>query len=419
MKTRLLLLLALLICAGCAAEPEGAEVVAVPAATTTIPDAAQAEITAYLEDAVTGGSVPKIVAMVANRNEVLFSGAFGKQDVAGDVDATLDSIFALASMTKPVTSVATLMLAEEGAFDLDDPVSGYLPDLADRDVLTELDAEAGVYETEPAESEITIRQLLTHTSGLAYNFGSPAMQAMIDISGEGNVMNLPLVAQPGTEWTYSPSTAVLGDLVAAVSGIPLDTFLATRITEPLGMVDTAFRVPDENRNRVVTTHRLVEGALVEGPVPETVQSPPRGDGGLYGTAPDYIRFLQMILNGGELDGVRILSEESVRRMLSNQMGDIVVQTQVSTNTALSLDFPVGAGVDTWGLGFQLAGPNAANPDLRAPGSFTWAGIFNTHFWGDPEREIAAVLLMQQLPFYGEDVMAVYEGFEERVNRSLQ
>jgi len=164
-----------------------------------------------------------------------------------------------------------MILAEEGAFDLYAPVSQYLPDLADRDVLTELDEAEGVFHTEPAASEITIRQLLTHTSGLAYNFSNPGMQAMIDISGEGNVMNLPLVAHPGTVWNYSGSTAVLGDLVAEVSGTPLDEFLASRIFEPLGMVDTFYRVPDDKRDRVVTVHRTVDGALVEGEVPETVQ----------------------------------------------------------------------------------------------------------------------------------------------------
>ncbi len=319
-------------------------------------------------------------------------------------------------MTKPVTSVATMMLAEEGAFDLDDPVSMYLPDLAGRDVVTEVDEDAGIYRTEPADSEITIRQLLTHTSGLAYNFSNPTMQAMIDISGEPNVTNLPLVAHPGTAWNYSGSTAVLGNLVSEISGLPLDEFLHSRIFEPLAMVDTFYRVPDDKRRRVVTVHRTVDGELVEGEVPETVQSVVRGDGGLYGTAPDYIRLLRMLLNGGELDGTRLLSPDSVETMLTNQIGDIVVETQVSTNPARSLDFPIGAGADKWGLGFQLTA--LTMPDMRAPGSYSWAGINNTHFWGDPEREIVAVILMQQLPFYGKDAMAVYEGFEQRVNRNL-
>lgn len=411
-------LAAILFAASCAPEATAPVSVETPPPASTISEDGRARLDAFLEETVTGGRVPKVVAMVANLDGVIFEGAYGKQDVTTGIDARLDSIFSLASMTKPVTSVAALILAEEGAFGLDDAVSTYLPDLANRDVVTEIDAEAGVYRTEPARSEMTVRQLLTHTSGLAYNFANPTMQSMIDISGEPNRLNLPLVAHPGTAWNYSGSTGVLGALVAEVSGVPLDEFLRTRIFEPLGMVDTAYRVPDEKRHRVVTVHRLVDGELVEAEVPETVESTVRGDGGLYGTASDYIRFLRMILNDGELDGARILSPESVELMLTNQMGDIVVETQVSTNPARSLDFPLGAGAHTWGLGFQLTAPESAVPGMRAPGSFTWAGINNTHFWGDPDRGIVAVILMQQLPFYGDDAMAAYQGFEQRVNAGL-
>jgi CubicO group peptidase (beta-lactamase class C family) len=201
--------------------------------------------------------------------------------------------------------------------------------------------------------------------------------------------------------------------------------MAERIFEPLGMNDTSYVVPSGKRSRVVTVHRLVDGELVENPVPATVQSAVRSDGGLAGTAPDYIRFLQMLLNkgkvGGEVGsdpaGPRLLSEASVDAMIANQIGDLVVETQRSTNPALSLDFPAARG-DKFGLGFLLTVSNADNPDLRAPGSYTWAGIFNTHFWGDPQREIAGVLLMQQLPFYDDEAMRVYQGFEERVNRNL-
>ena len=417
MKRFWMFLISSLFVAACAPDsPQPSAVETVPAGPPAISDRGRAALDEFLRASVADGRVPKVVAMAANSNEVMFQGAYGKQSVADDIDVGVHSIFNLASMTKPVTSVATMMLAEEGAFDLDDPVSMYLPDLAGRDVVTEVDEDAGIYRTEPADSEITIRQLLTHTSGLAYNFSNPTMQAMIDISGEPNVINLPLVAHPGTAWNYSGSTAVLGNLVSEISGIPLDEFLHSRIFEPLAMVDTFYRVPDDKRRRVVTVHRTVDGELVEGEVPETVQSVVRGDGGLYGTAPDYIRLLRMLLNGGELDGTRLLSPDSVETMLTNQIGDIVVETQVSTNPARSLDFPIGAGADKWGLGFQLTA--LTMPDMRAPDSYSWAGINNTHFWGDPEREIVAVILMQQLPFYGRDAMAVYEGFEQRVNRNL-
>lgn len=401
--------------AGCT--PDAGVESAAPSAPPVLSDAGTLEVDAYLESAVAGGRVPKIVAIVTNRDGVIFEGAYGKQDVAGDVDVALDSIFNLASMTKPVTSVAVMMLAEAGAFELDDPVETYLPEWAEREVVTAVDTESPTMETVPAESTITIRQLLAHTSGMAYTFSNQTAQDVVTVNGPGAPVDQPLVAEPGTVWNYSPSTAVLGDLVAEISGMPLDEFLRVRIFDPLEMVDTSYTVPSGKSSRVVTVHRLVDGELVENPVPETVQSNVAGDGGLYGTAGDYVRFLQMLLNGGELDGQRLLSEDSVDAMISNQIGGLGVEVQESTNEALALNFPA-AGGDKFGLGFLLTVSSTQNPDLRAPGSYTWAGIFNTHFWGDPEREIAGVLLMQQLPFYDTEVMRVYEGFEERVNRNL-
>ncbi|MDA1184779.1 MAG: serine hydrolase [Acidobacteria bacterium] len=400
----------------CASEP-----VAEPAGEPTLPGISAegaAEIDAFLGSAVATGQVPKAVAMVANREGVVYAGAFGKKDVANDIDVQLNSIFNMASMTKPITSVATMMLFEEGAFALDDPVSTYLPDMADRDVVTSIDESAGTFETEPAASDITIRQLLTHASGLAYAFSNPTMQRLIDVSGVDDTLRLPLVSHPGTMWNYSASTAVLGRLVAEVSGMPLDAFLKARIFDPLGMDDTSYSVPAEKTGRVVTIHSLVDGELVEAPTPDAVESAVRGDGGLHSTAPNYIRFLRMLLNKGVFEGRRLLSAASVDAMIANQIGSISVDTQRTTNPARSSDFPIGAGADTFGLGFQITASNAANPDLRAAGSYSWGGIFNTHFWGDPERDIVAVILMQQLPFYSDDAMAVYQGFETEVNRNL-
>ena len=377
-----------------------------------------AAIDTLLASSIAGGLVPKAVAMVATREAVLYEGAFGKKDVTNDVDVRLDSIFNMASMTKPITSAATMMLLEEGAFALDDPVAMYLPDMAERSVVTSIDDSAGTYETEPAESDITIRHLLTHSSGLAYAFANPTMQSLIDLSGVENTLDLPLVSQPGTTWNYSASTAVLGRLVAEIGNMPLDEFLKARIFDPLGMHDTSYSVPAEKTGRVVTIHSPVDGELVEAPTPDTVRSVVRGDGGLHSTAPDYIRFLRMLLNKGAFEGTRLLSEASVDAMIANQIGSINVETQLTTNPARSSNFPIGAGVDKFGLGFQITASNAGNPDLRAAGSFSWGGIFNTHFWGDPERGIVAVILMQQLPFYSDDAVSVYQGFEEAVTRNL-
>jgi methyl acetate hydrolase len=384
----------------------------------TLTEAAVTDIDAYLEAATLDARVPKVVALVANREQVIYQGAFGKKDSARNVDVEVDSIFNLASMTKPVTSVATMMLGETGVFLLDDPVATYLPVWSDRAVAREVDPGAAEFQTTPARNPITIRQLLSHSSGLAYNFSNRRMQDLMDITGESDPRNLPLVSDPGTAWNYSPSTAVLGDLVEAATDVPLDVFLARRIFEPLGMEDTFYVVPDSKADRVVSVHTPVEGRLVEQERPESFASVVRGDGGLYGTGPDYIRFLQMLLNGGRFQGRRLLSQTAVDIMTSNQIGTVNVETQRSTNPVVSADFPIGAGRDKFGLGFQITTSNSENPDLRAPGSYSWGGIFNTHFWVDPRREIAAVILMQQLPFYAEDPLSLYQGFEERVNKGI-
>jgi CubicO group peptidase (beta-lactamase class C family) len=184
------------------------------------------------------------------------------------------------------------------------------------------------------------------------------------------------------------------------------------------MGDTGYRVPNEKYSRVVAVNaRGADGRFVERPMPETLPATVQGDGGLYGTAVDYGRFLRMLLNGGTLGNTRILSERSVRTIFENHTGRVVVQPQASANPALSRDFPLGAGRDHWGLGFQIAAEQ--RPDRRSPGSGTWAGIFNTHFFIDPSREIGVVIMMQVLPFYDEAAMKLYDSVEEAVYRNLR
>jgi CubicO group peptidase (beta-lactamase class C family) len=195
-------------------------------------------------------------------------------------------------------------------------------------------------------------------------------------------------------------------------------FLESRILTPLGMTDTSYLVPAAKYPRVVSVNaRGADGAFVERPHPATLPATVQGDGGLYGTAGDYGRFLRMLLNGGRLDTTRILSERAVKTIFENHTGTVVVPLQQSANLSLSRNFPVGAGRDHWGLGFQLAAEQQA--DRRSPGSGTWAGIFNTHFFIDPSREIGVVVMMQTLPFYDEASMNVYAGAEEVVYRHLE
>ena len=390
--------------------------VAVVAAAPPLPERGAAALTAFLEGATSRGEVPGVVVAVVDRDGVLYHEAFGQSSTAGKTPMAIDTIFNMASMTKPITSVAVMMLVDEGRVSIDDDIARYLPQYADPVVVHRFHEGSGSLETRPAARPITIRHLLTHTSGIGYGFSSPTLSRIMQATGKTE-LDAPLMFEPGESWAYGASTRVLGQLVEAVSGESLDAFLQSRILGPLGMVDTAYVVPAAKRARVVAVNRRGEdGAFTEQPVPDTVRSNVAGDGGLYGTAGDYGRFLRMLLGGGRLGEARILSAASVRTMFENHTGEVVVPLQRSTNQALSRDFPLGAGQDHWGLGFQLAA--VQEPDRRAPGSGTWAGIFNTHFFVDPATGIGVVVMMQTLPFYDEASMRVYAGVEEAIYRSL-
>ncbi len=230
----------------------------------------------------------------------------------------------------------------------------------------------------------------------------------------------PLLHDPGARWTYGDSTAILGKVVERVTGKKCYDFQQTHIYQPLGMTDSGHFLAEKDTARLNPAYnrnpkRDSGGDLVQ--QPNTGYTPYLGaDGGLLGTASDYIRFLQMLLNGGRLDGVRILSEASVRELLRNQLGNQPIQTQVSAQPALSCDFPLGSGADGFSLGFQLK--ERAEDGKRPPGSFSWGGIHNTHFWGDPQHGIAVVLLTQLLPFYDARCMRLLCDVEREVYAHL-
>ena len=376
------------------------------------------EIDEYLRRAVQETQIPGLVAMVADGDSVLYAFAVGAQNVAADVPMSLDTIFRIASMTKPVTSVAVVMLIEEGKVALDDPISTYLPEFEGKEVIENFDFEDGSFTTRPPSGEITIRHLLTHTSGLGYGFSNEILNRLTGGDPGASAVDFPLLHDPGTRWTYGESTRVLGRLVEVVSGQGLEEFLRERILGPLGMDDTSYRVPPEKRARVATMHVQGERGLTENPNPEEISSPVMGDGGLHSTAGDYIKFVQLFLNGGRApEGTRLLSEESVRLMGRNHTGNVRVELQPSAIPSVSEAFPLGAGRDTFGLGFQITGGHD-DAAARSPGSMSWAGIFNTEFWIDPATGIGAVLLMQYLPFYDEAAIETLIGFEQRVYREL-
>jgi CubicO group peptidase (beta-lactamase class C family) len=376
------------------------------------------EIDSILQRAVQQGILPGVVAIVANKERILYEGAFGLMDVGKQKPMSKDAVFRIASMTKPVTSAAVMMLAEQGKLRLDDPVSKYLPAFKDREVIATLDTAGATFTTRKAAKEVLIRHLLANTSGLAYAFSNDTvsrLQRKLNKPAE----ELPLLYEPGSRWTYSGSTKVLGQVIEKITGAGLDRFLEERIFKPLELQDTSYVIPPGKTARAVTVHRRENGKLVETPNPETIQAPVAGDGGLNSTAADYIKFLQMFLNDGKWRGATLLGKDSIQAMTRNQIGDVIVQTQTTTDPARSQNFPIGAGRDKFGFGFQITRSNKENPNLRSPGSYTWAGIYNTHFWVDPKRQIAAVIMMQVLPFYDDGCMKAYQDVEAAIGRNLR
>jgi CubicO group peptidase (beta-lactamase class C family) len=389
----------------------------VSAAAPTMAPTGAAAVSAFLKSAVDRGDVPGVVVAVVNKDGVLYNEAFGQASTGAHRAMAKDTIFNIASMTKAVTSAAIMMLADEGKLKIDDDVAKYLSKYKNPVVVSKFNEADGSIETRPAKRPITIRHLLTHTSGIGYSFSSPLLAKMMEKTKKTE-LDLPLLFDPGDNWAYGASTRVLGQVVEAISGQKLDVFLQARILGPLGMKDTSYLVPTDKYSRVVAVNaRGNDGKFAERPTPATLTANVAGDGGLYSTASDYGLFLRMLLNRGKAGSTRILSENAVKTMFENHTGSVAVSLQQSTNLSLSKNFPLGAGKDHWGLGFQLAAEKA--PNRRSPGSGTWAGIFNTHFFIDPAKEIGVVVMMQTLPFYDDASMGVYAGVEEAVYRNLK
>jgi CubicO group peptidase (beta-lactamase class C family) len=390
------------------------------AAARTLPPAGTTALDTFLRGQVDKKVVPGVVAVVVNRSGVLYSGAFGQQNTAKNVALTPTAIFRIASMTKAITSVATMMMVEQGKLKLDDDVSTYLPAFKSMQVLTSYDEKAGTYQTTPNTRPITIRQLLTHTSGIGYSWSDPGLALVQRKTDKGSETELPLVHAPGEKWTYGASTKVLGDVVEKLSGERIDVFTDRHIAKPLGMKDTFYEVPKSDYARVVTTHQKdAAGTITETQNPDTIPVSLRGDGGLFSTAPDYGTFLRMLLNGGQLGNARILKASTVAEMLKPQTNGVRVRPQPTANPGLSKPYPLGAGEDIWGLGFQLAAPKTPDAAMRRPGSGNWAGIFNTFFWIDPKEELGVVVMMQMLPFYDASALETLQGVERRVYTNLK
>jgi CubicO group peptidase (beta-lactamase class C family) len=368
-----------------------------------------ARIDAWRDRLVEQGKVAGATTLVMRRGQVAHLGSSGLADLARGAPMTPETIHRIYSMTKPLTSVAIMMLYEEGCFQLDDPISRTLPEFAGQRVCT--GGARGKLETLPALRDITFRDLLTHTSGLTYGFmQSTAVDALyrergIDFGaaetslGEvvGALAALPLIAEPGTAWNYSVSTDVLGHLVAVLSGQSFPDFLQERLIGPLGMVDTGFQVREGQEARFAANYaRGGDGSLklIDDPATSRYLRPRRvhsGGGGLVSTAADYLRFCRMLLNKGELDGVRYLGRKTVQLMMSNHLrGDMAAmgQPRWSESTAEGIGF---------GLGFSVTLDPARAQILGTPGECAWGGAASTAFWVDPAEEIAVILLTQLMP----------------------
>jgi CubicO group peptidase (beta-lactamase class C family) len=361
-----------------------------------------ARIDAMLKNAVEEGNIPGVVALIARNGKIVFYNAYGMADNASKKELKKDAIFRIASQSKAITATAVMMLWEEGRFKLDDNINKYIPEFGEAQILDSFNETDSSYTTKPAKNQITIRDLLTHTSGIGYGMidGDERFRKIYSKAGiidafttepvtiEENIKKLaklPLHHDPGEAWVYSEGLDVLGYFIEIISGMPFDKFLKTRIFDPLAMEDTWFYLPKSKEDRLVSVQEKVDGKWRKFPVTSYDTDYPikgaktffAGGAGLSSTAKDYAKFLQMYLNQGELNGVRLLSRTTVQSILSNQIGDI------------------WTGGKGYGLAFELI--NQKGQDLGGNGSvgtFDWGGYFNTQYFADPQEQVIGIIMKQ-------------------------
>ncbi|MEL7467589.1 MAG: serine hydrolase domain-containing protein [Pseudomonadota bacterium] len=372
-----------------------------------------------LETAVANGDAPFLVAMQANSAGVTWQGAAG--EAAPGMAAAPDTVHRIFSMTKAVGSVAAMMLIDRGKLGIDDPVDKYLPEAAAKlRVLDGWDGETPIYRA-PATMP-TIRQLSTHTSGLVYEFWCPEIGAWMQktghptiVSGTNASLDYAMAFDPGARWDYGIGIDWLGKVVEAIDGRRIDVFLQEELLGPLGMSDTACEVADHMAPRLAS----VKARGDDGVLADFEMAPPSnpefyGMGhALYSTPADYLTFLRLFLNRGTLNGQKILSEGAADRMLENSIGDLRVGKMISLAPPMSADVELFPGTPmTHSFGFVRNEEDV--PGMRTAGSQGWAGVLNSHYWFDPAKDVAAVIMTQSLPFAEPRFMDVYEAFETAV-----
>ena len=394
------------------------------AAAETLP-----QVDAVLRAAVTSQDVPGVVAMAATETGLVYEGAFGSRRIHEGPAMTRDTIFRVASMVKLITSVAALRLVEQGKLSLEAPVPDIDPVIAAPQVLDGFDV-AGKPLLRPAKRPISLHDLLTHTAGFVYRlWDREALKYYraidkLPTTDRSKFPRAPLMFDPGERWQYGGNIDWVGRIVQAVSGEPLDAHFRRHIFKPLGMNDTGFVISPAQWAREASGHqRQPDGSLKAEPMGHPPKWPPApqsfsGGGGICSTAPDYLTLIRMLMNGGALDGVRILRPETVALMGQNQIGRIDVGVLRTTAPAVSDDVDFFPGTKLkWGFGHMITTEQV--PEGRSGGSLTWAGIYNTYYWIDPKKRIAAVFMTQVLPFADQRVLRVYRQFERGIYAAIK
>jgi methyl acetate hydrolase len=373
-----------------------------------------------LQAAATSQRVPGVVAMAADRAGVLHQAAFGSRSLGGP-PMTMDTVFRIASMTKAVTGVAAMQCVERGQLSLDQPAGEIVSDLGEPLVLQGFDA-AGKPLLRPARRKITLRMLLTHTAGFVYHMWNANLHRFVQatgfptiMSGKLQALNAPLAFEPGERWEYGINIDWAGRMVEAVSGLDLDAYMKQHIFAPLGMHDTGF-TPNANQGaRFANVHaRQPDGSLQQ----QESQLPQKreffaGGGGLFSTGPDYLAFLRALLNGGELNGARILRRETIETMAQNHMGDLNVVKLPTQDPAISNDAELFPDmVQKWGLTWLINTQDV--PGRRSAGSLAWAGVFNTYYWLDLRRGLTGLVMTQILPFADQTVLDLLADYERAI-----
>jgi CubicO group peptidase (beta-lactamase class C family) len=385
----------------------------------------KAQIDQILRQKSDAKEIPGVVAMAATGNDVIYQGAAGKRDLGKDDAMTPDSVFWIASMTKAITTAAGMQLVEQGKLSLDEPIGKLLPDLASPQVLEGFDA-SGEPKLRAAKKPITLRQLMTHTAGFAYDMWNGDVGKYLEKTATPGIitclnaaLKTPIMTDPGTRWEYGTNIDFVGKAVEAASGKKLDVYLRENMFDPLGMNDTGFKITDAMRKRLVGMHaRGPDGALA--PMPFELEQAPEfhmGGGGLYGTAADYIKFTQMILNKGRGNGNQLLKPETVEQMGRNNIGDLTMGKMPTALPPYTNDVDLYPDiVKKWGLSYMIN--TAKTPEGRSAGSLAWAGLANTYFWIDPARNVSGVILMQLLPFADAKALETFAGFERGIYAGL-